>query len=329
MTTVAGPGAAGSNDDDIERDHVGVLPDGSVLTGDSQRHLPHAGGRGDRADRRHHRHAASRGPRATAATHSARASRPRRRWRFARTARSCWRWSTPAGGQICEVTPDGKLVLIGGAQTVTCPSGDDCRGDGGPAEDAPIKQPDALTIAPDGSIYFIEEPGRPTAQRKLVRRIDPAGIISTVAGGGDPGGSGRRPRRRAGHRLRDRRRPRAAGDARRHACSWPTPAAGLIIEIAHRRHPAPLRRDLRARPASYVLDVDRRAATDRRPARARPRTRRRRLRADRQVRPATGGLAASSASGRTASSPARSASARRSPARRRPSRARARSTAAG
>ncbi len=43
----------------------------------------------------------------------------------------------------------------------------DCRGDGGLAKDAPIQQPDALTLAPDGSIYFLEEPGPTNGHRKL------------------------------------------------------------------------------------------------------------------------------------------------------------------
>ena len=111
--------------------------------------------------------------------------------------------------------PDGRLVLLGGSDVTSCPSGNDCRGDGGLAKDAPIQRPDALAVAPDGSVYFVEEPGPTNGQHTLVRRIDPSGIISTVVGGGNESGFPDRSRRRAGDRLRGPRRPLAAPDAGR------------------------------------------------------------------------------------------------------------------
>ena len=57
-------------------------------------------------------------------------------------------------------------------------------GDGRPALDAQIVQPRSLAIGPDGSLY-ISDQGNST-----VRRVDPTGIISTVAGTGTAGYSG-------------------------------------------------------------------------------------------------------------------------------------------
>jgi streptogramin lyase len=57
-------------------------------------------------------------------------------------------------------------------------------GDGGPATQAELDEPRTLAVAPDGSIYFTE----PKANK--VRKIDPAGIITTFAGTGKAGFSG-------------------------------------------------------------------------------------------------------------------------------------------
>jgi hypothetical protein len=57
-------------------------------------------------------------------------------------------------------------------------------GDGGPATDAKLTEPRTLALAADGSILFTE----PRVNR--IRRIDPAGIITTFAGTGKAGFSG-------------------------------------------------------------------------------------------------------------------------------------------
>ena len=57
-------------------------------------------------------------------------------------------------------------------------------GDGGPATQADLNEPRTMALAPDGSIVFTE----PRVNK--VRRIDPNGIISTVAGTGKAGFSG-------------------------------------------------------------------------------------------------------------------------------------------
>ena len=54
-------------------------------------------------------------------------------------------------------------------------------GDGGPAINVRIGAPSAIRIARDGSLYFTD------AAWHVVRRVDAAGTISTVAGTGEPG----------------------------------------------------------------------------------------------------------------------------------------------
>ncbi len=51
-------------------------------------------------------------------------------------------------------------------------------GDGGPAVQAQLAYPSGVTVGPDGSVYIVESmPGR-------LRRVNNAGVIETVAGGG-------------------------------------------------------------------------------------------------------------------------------------------------
>lgn len=56
-------------------------------------------------------------------------------------------------------------------------------GDGGSAQQA-IMSPEAMTVGDDGSVYFANE------NPYLIRRIDPDGIVTTIAGTGDRGDSG-------------------------------------------------------------------------------------------------------------------------------------------
>ena len=61
----------------------------------------------------------------------------------------------------------------------------DFAGDGGPATNAALKDPSALAIGPDGTLYFTD------ASNFRIRAIAPAtGIITTIAGTGDGGDGG-------------------------------------------------------------------------------------------------------------------------------------------
>jgi len=57
-------------------------------------------------------------------------------------------------------------------------------GDGGPATDAMIKHPQGIAVDADGTLYIGD------LQNNRLRKVSPAGIITTVAGMGTPGFSG-------------------------------------------------------------------------------------------------------------------------------------------
>jgi NHL repeat-containing protein len=77
--------------------------------------------------------------------------------------------------RIRRVDPSGIITTIAGTGVRGS------TGDSGPATLAQIGFLSGIAIGPDGSVYFSES----TAVGRI-RRIDPRGIISTVAGGGNP-----------------------------------------------------------------------------------------------------------------------------------------------
>lgn len=90
------------------------------------------------------------------------------------------------GCRIVRITPAGSTKVIAG--TGTC----GFSGDGGPATGAQLDDPNDLAFDSVGNRYFAD------AGSHRIRRIDPQGIITTVAGNGTPGsngdgGPGRRP----------------------------------------------------------------------------------------------------------------------------------------
>ena len=74
--------------------------------------------------------------------------------------------------------PVGPAVLFAGLG----PSGSS--GDGGPALNAKFNAPDGLAVASDGSVYIAD------SGNNKIRKIDPSGVVTTVAGTGYPGSSG-------------------------------------------------------------------------------------------------------------------------------------------
>ena len=72
--------------------------------------------------------------------------------------------SHPTGG------PRGVIATIAG-------SGEEgFSGDGGPATDAELNEPSGVAVGSDSNVYIFDMPNR------VVRRVDPAGTITTVAG---------------------------------------------------------------------------------------------------------------------------------------------------
>ena len=84
-------------------------------------------------------------------------------------------------GRIRSVGADGIIRTFAGGGTSTA--------EGVPATDASLNQPAGLCVAPDGSVSIAEAAGSGGPGHKI-RRVDAAGMISTVAGNGLQGFSG-------------------------------------------------------------------------------------------------------------------------------------------
>ena len=78
--------------------------------------------------------------------------------------------------RIRQVTPNGIITTIAGTGDIGH------SGDGGPATEAMLDHPNAVALAPDGSLYI--------TSGNSIRRIGTDGIITTVAGGAIEGYSG-------------------------------------------------------------------------------------------------------------------------------------------
>ena len=96
---------------------------------------------------------------------------------------------------VRKVSPDGKIQTIAGdtaaaqkaAETNSYPIPADSSGDGGPATAAHLNGPRGITADDAGNVYIAEEAGA------RIRRIDPSGTISTIAGTGTTKADGHDP----------------------------------------------------------------------------------------------------------------------------------------
>jgi sugar lactone lactonase YvrE len=87
---------------------------------------------------------------------------------------------------VRKVTPDGKINTIAGdtaaaaraAETNAYPIPGDSSGDGGPATAAHLNAPRGIAVDDGGNVYIAEEAGA------RIRRIDPTGTITSIAGNG-------------------------------------------------------------------------------------------------------------------------------------------------
>ncbi len=80
--------------------------------------------------------------------------------------------------RIRKISSDGIIRTVAGNGT------DTSSGDGGPAIDAGISNPEGIAVDADGALYIAETYGN------RIRKIDPNGIIYTIAGTGSEGFSG-------------------------------------------------------------------------------------------------------------------------------------------
>ncbi len=76
--------------------------------------------------------------------------------------------------RVRKVRPDGIITTIAGTGVAGF------SGDGGPAGLAQLNTPQAVAVGPDGSVYISDQ------LNARIRRISPAGVITTFAGGGSP-----------------------------------------------------------------------------------------------------------------------------------------------
>jgi sugar lactone lactonase YvrE len=79
----------------------------------------------------------------------------------------------PSGAGIRSITATGQTAMIAGSQQESGYSGD-----GGPATGARLRNPRSVAVDARGNVYVAD-----TGNRR-VRRIDPAGVITTIAGNG-------------------------------------------------------------------------------------------------------------------------------------------------
>jgi hypothetical protein len=94
---------------------------------------------------------------------------------------------TPDGGFLIADTNNGRVRRVSPAGTITTVVGTDTQGsagDGGPATAAQVVLPVGIAVTPDGGFLFADNGDN------RVRRVSPAGTITTVAGTGTAGFSG-------------------------------------------------------------------------------------------------------------------------------------------
>jgi uncharacterized protein YjiK len=82
------------------------------------------------------------------------------------------------GDRILKVDSSGIITIVAGNGSTGY------GGDGGPAKEAMLNWPGGVVVDASGNVYIAD------SGNNLIRRVDPSGIIATVAGTGDSGYSG-------------------------------------------------------------------------------------------------------------------------------------------
>ena len=87
--------------------------------------------------------------------------------------------------RILKVTQVGVVTTVAGSALLSNGQGvSGFSGDGGPATSALLNQPYGVTVDTSGNLYIAD------SQNERIRKVTPAGVISTVAGSGTQGFSG-------------------------------------------------------------------------------------------------------------------------------------------
>src|SRR5438093_1444496 len=93
----------------------------------------------------------------------------------------------PAGNVYIADEGSNRIRKVNTAGTISTIAGngkDGFNGDGGPATSASLNAPRGIAVDAAGNVYIVD------AGNLRIRKVNPAGVISTVAGGGTPGFSG-------------------------------------------------------------------------------------------------------------------------------------------
>src|SRR5437667_131599 len=93
----------------------------------------------------------------------------------------------PAGNVYITDRGNNRIRKVDTAGIINTIAGNDKQGfsgDGGPATSASLNAPRGIAVDPAGNVYIVD------AGNLRIRKVNPAGVISTVAGGGTPGFSG-------------------------------------------------------------------------------------------------------------------------------------------
>ena len=96
-------------------------------------------------------------------------------------------WVAPDGTVYIADTDNHRVRRVDGEGTITTVAGTGTAGfsgDGGPAASAQLNDPRAVAVDDAGNVYIGEELGQ------RIRRVDPSGTISTIAGNGTAGFAG-------------------------------------------------------------------------------------------------------------------------------------------
>ncbi|MEU2059163.1 hypothetical protein [Streptomyces sp. NPDC013455] len=93
-------------------------------------------------------------------------------------ASGAWYVAEWKGHRVRRIAADGTITTYAGTGEPGY------GGDGGPADRAPLHEPGGLVVAPDGALYVADY------WNHRIRRVDRDGIITTVAGTGEPGYGG-------------------------------------------------------------------------------------------------------------------------------------------
>jgi sugar lactone lactonase YvrE len=87
-------------------------------------------------------------------------------------------------GRVVRILPDGTVSVLAGDDVARDTGDSDDWGDGGTATQVPMSYAEGVAVAADGTVYV----SQPNYHR--IRRIDPSGAVSTVAGTGSSGFTG-------------------------------------------------------------------------------------------------------------------------------------------